>query len=45
MAKLKRYMLNGTTHSKGIGATFCVSWFVTDKNRVEPRAEHPIQYA
>src|ERR1019366_3982529 len=40
--KLSRYKLKGTTHSNGIGATFCVRWLVTANNSMEAQAAKPI---
>src|SRR5579862_6692805 len=36
--KLSKYKLSGTTHSNGIGATFCVRWLVTASSRMEAQA-------
>src|ERR1700676_3300477 len=40
--KLSRYKLSGTTHSRGIGATFCVRWLVTASNKMDAQAAKPI---
>ena len=40
--KLSRYRLSGTTHSRGIGATFCVRYVVTANNKTDAHAASPI---
>src|SRR5665213_473308 len=39
--KLRRYKLSGTTHNKGIGATFCVRYGVTANSNTEAQAAKP----
>src|SRR6185312_16440218 len=41
--KLSKYRLRGSTHRKGIAATFCVRWLVTARRRAEAQAARPIQ--